>query len=60
MDWQELAVFALALAAAFYAGRVFLQQFGAGKKTKEEHCAHCGPDKTAQHGPLHFLKKKTE
>ncbi len=59
MNWQELTVFALVLLAAIYAGRIFVQQFGMDKKSKEESCTHCTPRENKNHQPLQIFKKKS-
>jgi hypothetical protein len=59
MNWQELSVLAIVLAAAIYAGRVFLQQFGFGKKPEQGHCTQCDPAQKASDKPLQTFTKKS-
>ena len=58
MDWQTILVILIVVAAAIYAGRVFLQQFSPARKSGPEECAHCGPHENAGHKPVQILKNR--
>ena len=59
MQWQELTVLAISLAAAVYAVRVFLRQFDIGKKPEQEHCAQCGPGEKTGRKTVRILSRKS-
>ena len=57
MPGQDYIVFFAVLVAALYAGRIFLQQFGLGKKPEKEDCAHCAPGKKSGHKPVQVFTR---